>query len=62
MNCEDCGEEFSRTKEYLKQKRTDPLHRWRCVKCDECAVKRVDQAFKNLPNVIDALIEDEKEG
>ncbi len=54
--CEDCGSEFSRTKEYLSQKRTDPLFKWTCAKCDTCKKKRQDAAFKRMPEIMAALI------
>jgi len=53
--CEDCGKNFTRTSDYLKQKRTDPLFKWSCAKCDECRDKRVDLAFKRLPEIMQAI-------
>lgn len=54
--CEDCGSEFHRTKEYLSQKRTDPLYRWTCAKCDTCKNARSDAAFKRLPEIMNKMI------
>jgi len=53
--CEDCGKNFTRESAYIQQKRTDPLFRWTCTKCDECKEKRVFLAFKRLPEIMQAL-------
>lgn len=53
--CEDCGCDFTRKKAYLVQKRTDPLFKWTCAKCDECKEKMVNLAFKRLPEVMTAI-------
>jgi hypothetical protein len=55
LSCEDCGVEFERDEDYLNQKRSDPLFRWTCAKCDSCKDKRVKQAFKRLPEVMAAI-------
>jgi hypothetical protein len=53
--CADCGIAFTRPTEYLQQKRTDPLFKWTCAKCDTCKQIRVNQAFERLPDVMKAL-------
>lgn len=52
----DCGEKFSRDKEYLEQKwRKDPLYIWKCKMCDKCVDKKAANAFKNMPKIIECL-------
>ncbi len=53
--CADCDAEFKRPAEYLAQKRTDPLFKWTCAKCDSCKEKRVNQAFNRLSEITDVL-------
>ena len=53
--CEDCGKQFTRTKEYMRSPRSDVMFKWRTHKCDACVEARVNKALKVLPKVIDSL-------
>jgi len=55
LSCEDCGQEFTRSKEYMAQKRTDSKYKWKTKKCDSCVDIRVSSAFKNMGKVLNAL-------
>ncbi len=55
LKCEDCGSQFKRTTEFMSYEISNPLFKWKRNKCDVCVNKRVNQAFKSMPEILSAL-------
>ena len=60
LKCE-CGQSFERPIKYKIYNEQSPnvAFKWKLQYCDICFKKKTDNAFKRLPEILNAIINDE---
>ena len=63
LECEQCGQSFERPAIYEKYIVDKPLittWKWKLKYCDKCFDKKVQNALKRMPEILDILSKEEK--